>query len=259
MAQNSGLKFGFNATIRWSVVFFKKTFNRILVLLSLAVLLAACSFNPERTEPLPCEDCECGEQDIIDERDGRVYETVKIGSKCWMKENLNVGVQVFRFDSMISYNGVIEKFCYNGDCDLYGGYYTYDEAIQDDPNVSRVLDGDYNVRGICPKGWHLPSVEEFNELLAEAKNDISELIRTGTNGTQFSADLGGVVVPNNPLYGSLAVNYAYYRTSVPASGSSVYVLYIRMDANIIEVTGDATVGGTGTQRSVGVCVRCVKD
>ena len=36
---------------------------------------------------------ECGEP-ITDERDGQSYNTVLIGDQCWMKENLNIGMQI---------------------------------------------------------------------------------------------------------------------------------------------------------------------
>ena len=55
----------------------------------------------------------CGDS-IIDVRDGQIYNTVQIGTQCWMAENLNIGINI---DGSISQsdNGTIEKYCYLND------------------------------------------------------------------------------------------------------------------------------------------------
>ena len=42
-------------------------------------------------------------------------------------------------------------------CDKFGGLYTWIELMQDDK---------YNAgQGICPNGWHIPTQEEWNDLI----------------------------------------------------------------------------------------------
>ena len=64
--------------------------------------------------------------------DGKIYNTVQIGNQCWLKENLDVGTQIFREETYLygetngfqTNNGIIEKCCYDNDeanCDKYGG------------------------------------------------------------------------------------------------------------------------------------------
>lgn len=105
---------------------------------------------------------------VRDPRNGQVYKTVTIDGKIWMAENLNIGNMIHSTtggdlrDGYMKDNDVTEKFCYQNkaeNCDLYGGLYQWEEArrYQDEAVTS-------GVEGICMPGWHLPTVDEWNEL-----------------------------------------------------------------------------------------------
>jgi uncharacterized protein (TIGR02145 family) len=99
----------------------------------------------------------CGNP-ITDNRDGQIYNTVQIGTQCWMAENLNVGIQVLPYGQ--SNNGIIEKLCFGNDpayCDVYGGLYEWGEMMN-------YTTGEFN-QGICPSGWHVPSLNEWETLI----------------------------------------------------------------------------------------------
>ena len=116
---------------------------------------------------------QCGMK-MSDSRDGKMYNTVKIGTQCWMAQNLNVGTLINGADDQAD-NMVIEKYCYNdleSNCCLYGGLYQWAEMVQ-------YLNGASNsvgwnplpagpVQGICPEGWHLPCLADFGELISYA-------------------------------------------------------------------------------------------
>ncbi|MCK5229564.1 MAG: hypothetical protein KAR13_04820 [Desulfobulbaceae bacterium] len=92
----------------------------------------------------------CGS--IIQDIDLNTYNTVFIGTQCWMKENLNV--------TKNPSGGAITRYCYDGDTDCsagYGGLYTWDTAMN-----GSILDCE---QGICPDGWRIPRDTELKTLV----------------------------------------------------------------------------------------------
>ncbi len=101
---------------------------------------------------------------------GQVYNTVQIGSQCWFRENLNIGMKIPPTFNQTD-NSLIEKYCYDDletDCGVYGGLYQWAELVQ-------YLNGATNtgswspvpsvhVQGLCPQGWHIPSDDEWTVL-----------------------------------------------------------------------------------------------
>ncbi len=108
--------------------------------------------------------------------DGNVYDTVRIGSQTWMKENLRVtrlndgGRIVMPYDT--PWDRIISPgFCwYNNDMsnkDTYGALYNWWAAVSDK---------------LCPVGWHVPTVNEWEILGHQYRSSgMVELMETGTN------------------------------------------------------------------------------
>jgi uncharacterized protein (TIGR02145 family) len=100
----------------------------------------------------------CPGMPTVTDIDGNVYNTILIGSQCWMKENLNVGTMINGSQDQTN-NGTIEKYCYDGsaaNCDVYGGLYQWDEIMGYSTTPG--------VQGICPPGWHIPTDDEWKIL-----------------------------------------------------------------------------------------------
>ena len=95
------------------------------------------------------------------EYEGQTYNTVQIGTQCWMAENLNIGTKINSTTGgqLQTNNGIIEKYCFNditAYCDIYGGMYEWREAMQ-----YVTTEG---AQGICPIGWHIPTDNEWKIL-----------------------------------------------------------------------------------------------
>lgn len=98
-----------------------------------------------------------------DSRDCRVYKTVKIGTQTWIAENLNYKVKY--------------SCCYNDSakyCAKYGRLYTWAAAMDSvgawntngkGCGYDTTCTPTYPVRGVCPSGWHLPTRDEFENLV----------------------------------------------------------------------------------------------
>ncbi|MBI4649431.1 MAG: hypothetical protein HY738_23240 [Bacteroidia bacterium] len=108
----------------------------------------------------------CGSAQLKDDRDGRIYNTKQIGSKCWMAQNLNIGTKINSTagGQLQTNNGIIEKYCYSNNsanCDTYGGLYEWREMMQY-ASSDAGLTG--TTQGICPAGWHIPTHHEWTTL-----------------------------------------------------------------------------------------------
>jgi len=118
---------------------------------------------------------QCGDT-IVDPRDNQSYNTVQIGTQCWMAKNLNVGIRIDGANDQ-SDNGIIEKYCFEdapANCDIYGGLYQWYEMME-----YVTTEG---TQGICPNGWHLPSDNEWKILEMALGMSQSEADDTGWRG-----------------------------------------------------------------------------
>lgn len=87
---------------------------------------------------------------FTDQRDGEVYRTVEINGQTWLAENLRYKGPIKKFNNWT----VEEKNFYfapdgrTSNIKEYGCLYTWANALK-----------------AVPEGWHLPSKEDFNNLL----------------------------------------------------------------------------------------------
>ena len=97
--------------------------------------------------------------------DGNNYTTLLTApgtssAQTWMAENLKVGVRINVAQSQAN-NGIIEHFCYDdndNNCTVYGGLYQWNEMMQYADTLGVI-------KGICPDGWHIPTIDEWGKLI----------------------------------------------------------------------------------------------
>lgn len=198
----------------------------------------------------------CGNP-MTDSRDGKTYNTVLIGTQCWMAQNLNIGAKIIGTLNQTN-NGVIEKYCYNDDdanCAIYGGLYQWDEAMQ-----YVTTEG---VQGICPTGWHLPSDAEWTTLTtflggdAVAGGKMKEVgtahwfaPNTGaTNSSGFTALPSGYS-GDYGYFGDLA-GFAYFWSSSQKDGTVAWNQYLNSNSEYVYELYHS--------KPHGFSVRCLKD
>ncbi|MBW8051917.1 MAG: hypothetical protein FVQ77_16580, partial [Cytophagales bacterium] len=119
----------------------------------------------------------CG--DSVQDADGNWYDIVKIGSQCWMAENLNVGTYVPIATGQAGAG--TQKYCYGdntANCTTFGGLYEWDEMMDGSFSCNGTAPPPDNnvkcsppVQGICPTGWHVPSHYEWTLLEKNVGNN----------------------------------------------------------------------------------------
>jgi uncharacterized protein (TIGR02145 family) len=109
---------------------------------------------------LLCYSCKKDDDKVIKDNDGNIYTAVTIGSQVWMLENLktthyNDGTSIpLVTDSLVWLNLSAPGYCwYNNDQVVYGSAYG---ALYNWHAV--------NTGKLCPKGWHVPTDEEWSIL-----------------------------------------------------------------------------------------------
>lgn len=221
------------------------------------------------TLAIPCktdstDTCEYGE--LVDDRDGQTYKTVKIGDQWWMAENLNYAYlqPTATLDS--------SSFCYNDSleyCSKYGRLYLWSAAMDSAGTWSSNGKGcGYGaacsptdpVRGVCPEGWHLPDTTEWRSLftvvggylIAGAKLKFTSGWNSDGNGTD---DFGFSALPASRRHSDGGfVNEGY---TVGFWGSVAFLNNYAFGTGM-DCGNDIALGGY-VENNYGYAVRCVKD
>lgn len=193
-------------------------------------------------------------QNTVKDFDGNVYRTAKFGEKEWMAENLRVqkyldGDFIFTkvegswmdwgdFDDGAYIKGALR----NGIWDTFYNWY----AVKDE-------------RNICPKGWHVSTISDWDALIKHINpkeslnnNTAAKKLLAGVPSSSknvFKVDLIGVVMPDGDL-----TNYSYVSTfwavdeKDPDKPKAIYLNKDNASVDIMEYSP-----------KFGFSVRCVKD
>jgi uncharacterized protein (TIGR02145 family) len=205
----------------------------------------------------------------IKDIDGNIYHTVTIGNQLWMVENLRTThyrngdpiPDIKEIDAWSSLN--TGAYCdYNNDTTFsnhYGKLYNW-YVINDK-------------RNICPKGWHIPTDEEWHILISfldsasKIDNSIVESKRAGgmlkengishwckpntgaTNESGFTGLPGGTRIYNG--YYSIVSKFGYYWTSTEDGSDLAWFRALDYDyPGVLRFEGF---------KKNGFSIRCIKD
>lgn len=213
-------------------------------------IFIACLFSSCRKE----NKNDCGKISVS--YGGKTYHTIEINGQCWFRENIDIGIKVDSSCGQVE-NGTVEKHCYGNQdehCMTFGGLYMWDEMMQ--YNDSGI------VQGICPDGWHVPSSDEWDAMIAFLGGDGvagGKMKETGTvhwhnpntadNSSGFSALPGGARRGNTSFMNIFHVGYFWSSTSVSTSGGVMYSL----------TSQETLISKEYILKSYSASVRCVKN
>ena len=165
---------------------------------------------------------------LTDERDRQTYKTVKIGTQTWVAQNIN-------------YQTESGSWCYKNSadsCNKYGRLYDWKTATT-----------------VCPKGWKLPSREDWDRLVETAGEKLKSKSGwnengNGTDNYGFSALPGGGrdYIDGRFYY---AGNRGHWWTATVDDSDKAY-------GRIMNYNNDY-VGENNYNKSNGQSVRCVAD
>ena len=203
---------------------------------------------------------------LLDVRDNKMYKIVTIGTQTWMAENLN-------YSDSTTYVGMMGRsWCYGSEidnCTKYGRLYTWAAAMDSAGTFStkgkgcgydNICSPTYPVRGICPSGWHLPTVAEIETLFTNVGGRLTagkELKSTSgwySNGNGTDAFAFSALPTGYRLYNGGYINeggFAHFWSSTEYNGNYAYYMYLYYYYDYAFLKDD--------NKNFGFSVRCLKD
>jgi uncharacterized protein (TIGR02145 family) len=167
----------------------------------------------------------------------KTYKTTVIGNQTWMAENLN-----YEAEGSVCYDKKPEN------CVKYGRLYNWETAMK-----------------VCPDGWHLPSVEEWDKLIdfvggkdiagtkLKAQSGWSE--NNGTDDYGFSALPGSSGFPNCRFSSNAGGDGKWWSSDENTNNSPSSDAYTKAMSDFF----GATVADGNSDKPNLLSVRCVED
>ncbi|MDX9697430.1 MAG: fibrobacter succinogenes major paralogous domain-containing protein [Bacteroidales bacterium] len=214
---------------------------------------------------LVCNGCNTSnDAGTVTDIDGNVYKTIQIGDQVWMAENLKVshfrnGDPIPHSKSKIEWArygegifSIYSQWAYpNFDVsneEIYGKLYNW-HAVNDP-------------RGVAPKGWHIPSKDEWIKLADYLGKNAGKKMKStnhwiatkygfspGSNKSCFNA------VPSGGLSGvgsfGAFENKCFWWSSTTAGHINAWYFYLTSTSDVLTKNTDSQTSGNS--------IRCVKD
>ena len=211
-------------------------------------------FERDESYCVPCVDAalaQCPEtlesNTICDNRDGKIYKTVTMGSQTWMAENLNFETE--KSPGIEKKLAIENSSCYKDseeNCEKYGRLYTWTTAMGIDSKFQEeYADLFGSQRGICPEGFHIPSDAEVDALIDNLEDDANSIAEFGFtfSGKKFFA--GFADLDREAYFWIADEDHSQF-------GS-------KRNAYILTYTETFGFGGGSMMKDGGYSIRCIKD
>lgn len=241
----------------------------LFTLIVIGILLVSTSFTEscKKDDPKAESPIIVTEDAPVTDIDGNVYRTVKIGNQIWMAESL----RTTRFNDgqpipnvIATSVGVIDPawgniktaaYCFGNNKislrPIYGAWYNW-YAV--------------NTGKLTPKGWHVPTVAEWNTLIEYLGGKSVAGGKMKSTGTDywFSPNLGAT---NSSGFSAYPAGYRNYDGLVPNLTGDLVSFWASDEANANEGYGarlvadrqDCTIAECSVKKTYGYSVRCIKD
>ena len=186
------------------------------LIFTLPLILAACIFDSDDVEKetwnaeavCPAEGKNSygmpNRGTFTDERDGNVYRYTTIGNQVWMAENLRYDAPystcsndtsfIKQYCELIELGCETEACCKESLCRNFGRYYSITTDGSEFGLIDKAL-----ADTICPKGWHIPSKEEWEKLNDAMKVD-----------GETDYDIANRIKSSNSKFFLISSNMEYY-------------------------------------------------
>lgn len=221
---------------------------------------------------------------FTDPRDGNVYRTITIGNQTWFVDYLQYEPKVD--DGYVDY----EKWPTDRDNSGSDKFYTWAEnsesakkfsgvayswAAATGYGLSETIPSGEIVRGVCPKGWHIPTAEEWNELIdflggqsvAGGKLKSSYMLREEIAGENES---GFDFIPGVHLNGQYSEALPEYPVGVASiKGNSILTIGSdgKINHGVVSINDrdhawyseSVPTGSRWSAQKGGFSIRCIKD
>jgi uncharacterized protein (TIGR02145 family) len=207
---------------------------------------------------------------FTDDRDGNVYNWIKIGNQVWMSENLKYlpDLTIPTIGSLTDPHFYVYDYSGNdvnaaqgtANYITYGVLYNWAAAMNE---AESSTNNPSEVQGVCPTGWHLPSDAEWTELtdyLGGANVAGGKLKETGTthwnspnngatNEVGFTALPGGYRFIDG--YFKFMGNEGYWWSTTQSNSTAAHTRLIQFD--------NGAAWNIAFGKDIGFSVRCVRD
>jgi uncharacterized protein (TIGR02145 family) len=196
---------------------------------------------------------------FTDPRDGQTYKTVQIGNQIWMAENL----KATKFHDGEPIPVGTTKFYWSTCSNPAYCWYNNDEATYKNTYGALYNWHTVNSGKLCPKGWHVPSLNEWNALgtylggNSIAGSKLKELgyshwaspNKNATNASNFTGLPGSSRDPKGQWGEGVGTLGAWW-SSTESDPENAHQIYLTNDSEALR--------NSNPDKKTGLSVRCIK-